>query len=182
MIVNFDWYLDRINGLIEKIPPAVYLSVRLLFGAWFIWLCHVIGYVDQPGTGVNGLVGREVSTDLFFEFLSAAVGASILAIPLTYLVFITSNSKLAFKLGVPSSVANTAIVYGSIILLISVFFSYIGFVDATSALSYATSTRTAIICSIALFCSVLMLYFSKKFPPACDCCSNICCWARFFSR
>lgn len=147
---------------LNELHPALILAARLLFGAWFIWLCHVIGYVDQLGIGVNGLIGREVSGDLFFEFMSAVVSATIFSIPITYFIFLLLNSEIARKLGVPPSAIKATIIYGSGITILAIVFSYVGFIDPTSALSYGTSTRTAILCSLALIFSILLLFFSKS--------------------
>jgi len=153
---------SAVDYVFDVIPPPILLALRVVFGAAFIWVSHLIGYVTQLGVGINGIVGREVSGDLVFEFFTSVVGAAVLTVPLTCLFFQAFNFERIRDARYARWARSSVIYFSSLAFCLSCFFSYIGFINPMMALSYATSTRTAIICSVALILSFVMLFATYK--------------------
>ena len=144
------------------------LRIFLVFST--LATAHLIGYVERLGIGVGTFVGLEIAGDLFADFVSAVLWATIISSLLATVLLLIKEVSHAFRFG-PNNDAGRATFLeqlrsnNQILLIVAVVFlvtftvQYLPTTDLFAALGFGVSTF-ALSLSICLMLASLLIKFT----------------------
>lgn len=143
------------------------LVVRLLIAISWLATAHILGYVERLGIGVGAFIGLEIAIDLFADFASSAITATIVSslivgvILLSNEIFNHQENHFEKSTNLTDIWQNLSSKKYALVLTIAIFLviftvSYLNTTQFFSALGYGISTFSLIASLVLVLVSILL--------------------------